>query len=296
MRQVKRIADPAPSRLAYRMHRVWLTPAFWWFLRFGLPMLAVAALMAWTFANEDRRASVYAWGHDIKRQLEERPEFMVTLLAVDGASDPVATEIRETLPVNLPTSSFDIDLEALRAEVARVPAVASADVRIRSGGVLEVLVREHVPVALWRTADGLVVLSRDGAVIGAIEQRAQRADLPLLAGEGADADVPEALAVLTAAAPFSERIRGIQRVGERRWDIVLDRGQMIQLPSEDPVQAVERVIALNAAQSILARDVAVVDFRNSDRATLRLAPAAVEALRAIRMIETGATHTGGTTE
>ena len=296
MRQVRRIADPAPSRLAYRMHRVWLTPAFWWLLRFGLPMLAVAALMAWTFANEDRRAGVYAWGQDMKRQLEERPEFMVTLLAVDGASDPVATEIRETLPVHLPTSSFDFDLEALQAEVAKVAAVASADVRIRSGGVLEVLVREHVPVALWRTADGLVVLSRDGTVIGGIDRRAQRADLPLLAGEGADADVPEALAVLTAAAPFAERIRGVQRVGERRWDIVLDRGQVIQLPSDEPVQAVERVIALNAAQSILARDIAVVDFRNSDRATLRLASGAVEALRAIRMIETGATHTGGTTE
>ncbi|MEL7460276.1 MAG: cell division protein FtsQ/DivIB [Pseudomonadota bacterium] len=296
MRQVRRIADPAPSRLQYRMHRVWLTPAFWWCLRFGLPLLAVASLMVWTFANEDRRAGLYAWGHDIKRQIEERPEFMVTLLAVDGASDPVASEIRETLPIHLPTSSFDIDLEALQAEAARIPAVASADVRIRSGGVLEVLVREHVPVALWRNGEGLVVLSRDGTALGQIDRRAGRADLPLLAGVGADADVPEALAVLTAAAPFGARIRGLQRVGERRWDIVLDRGQVIQLPSADPVQAVERVIALNAAQSILARDIAVIDFRNTDRATLRLASGAVEALRAIRRIETGATHTGGTTE
>lgn len=296
MRQVRRTADPAPTRLQYRMQRVWLTPAFWWFVRVGLPMIAVALLIVWTFADQDRRMAVYAWGVDIKRQIEERPEFMVTLLAIDGASDPVATEIRGTLPVHLPTSSFDLDLEAVQAVVAQVPAVAAADVRIRSGGVLEILVREHVPVALWRSGNGLSVLSRDGTVIGQVESRALRADLPLLAGEGAEAAVPEALSILTAAAPFADRIRGVQRVGERRWDIVLDRGQVIQLPSADPVQAVERVIALNAAQSILARDLAVIDFRNSDRATLRLASGAVEALRAIRMIETGATHTGGPSE
>ncbi len=286
MRQMKRL-DPAPSKFAYKMQRVWLTPAFWWFLRFGLPMLAVAGVTAWAFAIEDRRMAILAWGEGIKSQIEERPEFQVTLLAVDGASDPVATEIRETLPVHLPTSSFDLDLEALQAEVAKVPAVASADVRVKSGGVLEVLVRERVPVALWRGDEGLKVLSRDGTEIGVIERRAMRADLPLLAGLGAQDEVPEALAVLTEAAPFAERIRGLQRIGERRWDIVLDRGQIIQLPSESPVAAVERVIALDTAQDILARDIAVIDFRNKDRATVRLTASAVQSLRAIRMIETG---------
>ncbi len=286
MRQMKR-SDPAPTRLQYRMQRVWLTPAFWWFLRFGLPMMAVLGVLVWTFASEERRLAIHAWGADIKRQVEERPEFMVTLLAVDGASDPVATEIREVLPVRLPASSFDLDLEALREVVAEVPAVASADIHIRSGGVLEVVVRERVPVALWRGPDGLSVLSRDGTVVGRIDRRAERADLPMLAGTGAEVAVGEALALLAAASPFEDRIRGLQRVGERRWDIVLDRGQIVQLPADDPVRAVERVIALDTAQDLLARDVAVVDFRNADRATLRLTHSAVGALRAIRMVETG---------
>lgn len=294
MRQVK-AHDPAPSRLAYRMHRVWLTPAFWWFLRFGVPMVAVTLLAVWTIANEDRRMAIIAWGQDIKRQVEERPEFMVTLLAIDGASDPVAREIRESLPVHLPASSFDLDLEALREDVLTIPAVASAQVHVRTGGVLEVVVRERVPVALWRGPDGLSVLSLDGTVIGTLENRAQRPDLPLLAGEGADAEVSQALDVIAAAAPFHDRLRGLQRVGERRWDIVLDRGQVIQLPSDNPVGATERVIALDTAQNLLQRDIAVIDFRNRDRATVRLTEEAVAALRAIRMIETGM-DTGGSAQ
>ncbi|MDJ1008068.1 MAG: cell division protein FtsQ/DivIB [Paracoccaceae bacterium] len=286
MRPVRR-HDPAPSRLAYRMHRMWLTPAFWWCLRFGLPMAAVTLLAVWTFATEDRRMAIYAWGQDIKRQLEERPEFVVTLLAVDGASDPVAREIRESLPVHLPVSSFDLDLEALRDVVRDVPAVATAEVHVRAGGVLEVAVTERVPVALWRGPAGLSVLSQDGTVIGRLARRAERADLPLLVGAGAERAVPEAFEVLTAAAPFAARIRGLQRVGERRWDIVLDRGQTVQLPAHEPVLAVERLIALDTAQDLLKRDVSVIDFRNRDRATVRLTDEAVTALRAIRMIETG---------
>lgn len=286
MRQVKR-SDPAPTRLQYRMQRMWLTPAFWWMLRFGLPMIALVGVVVWAFASEDRRMAIYAWGDDLKRQIEERPEFMVKLLAVDGASDAVASEIREILPVHLPTSSFDLDLEMLRGVVSAVPAVASAEVRIKSGGVLEVMVSERVPVALWRGEDGLTILSRDGTEIGTVASRQLRADLPLLAGDGAAAAVPEALAILSAAQPFAGRVRGLQRIGERRWDIVLDRGQVIQLPATDAVRAVERVIALDTAQDILARDIAVIDFRNADRSTVRLTQDAVAALRAIRMIETG---------
>lgn len=285
MRQIRR--DPAPTKLQYRLQRVWLTPAFWVFLRFGLPAIVLAGVIGLTFANDERRQAVHAWVLDAKRQIEERPEFMVTLLAIDGASDPVASDIREILPVNLPTSSFDLDLEVLQREVAKVPAVASADVRIKSGGVLEVLVRERVPVALWRGNEGLEVLSRDGIAVGRVDRRAMRADLPLLTGRGAKDHVEEALALLLAAEPFGSRIRGLQWVGERRWDVVLDRGQVIQLPSDTPIRAVERVIALDRAQDILARDIAVIDLRNQDRATVRLTPQAVTALRVIRGIETG---------
>lgn len=289
MRQVRR-ADPAPSRLAYRWQRMWLTPAFWWMLRFGLPMAAVTLLVVWTVSGEDRRMAIYAWGQDIKRQIEQRPEFMVTLLAVDGASGPVAREIRESLPVHLPASSFDLELQALRDDVMKVPAVEAAEVHVRAGGVLEVMVQERVPVALWRGSDGLSLISGDGTVIGAVGSRAERADLPLLAGEGSDRAVGEALAIIAAAGPFRNRLRGLQRVGDRRWDVVFDRGQVIKLPAEAPVQAVERAIALDAAQNLMARDISVIDFRNQDRATVRLTDNAVGALRAIRMIETGASE------
>ena len=81
-------------------------------------------------------------------------------------------------------------------------------------------------------------------------------------------------------------------MGERRWDMVLDRDQRILLPSEDPVSALDRVIALNDSQDMLNRDVTVVDMRNTGRPTLRMNEEAAETLRRANTTnnENGAGH------
>jgi cell division protein FtsQ len=87
-----------------------------------------------------------------------------------------------------------------------------------------------------------------------------------------------------AAQPLAGRLRGLVRVGERRWDVVLDRDQRILLPENAPVQALERVIALSEAQDILERDLAAVDMRISARPTLRMNKAAVSEWWRIRQL------------
>ena len=44
-------------------------------------------------------------------------------------------------------SSFDIDLDAARARIEALDAVKKADLRVRSGGILQVVITERVPVA-----------------------------------------------------------------------------------------------------------------------------------------------------
>jgi len=107
-------------------------------------------------------------------------------------------------------------------------------------------------------------------------------DLPLLAGAGAREHVREALALMDAALPLGDRLRGLVRVGARRWDLVLDRNQRIRLPEQGAMQALERVLALDQAQDLLARDLLFVDMRNPNRPVLNVSPGALETLRAIR--------------
>ncbi len=271
--------DPAPSRLSYRIERLWLTPLFRVVMRFGLPVMTVALVAVVYLGDADRRAAIGAQFSNLRTQIENRPEFMVKLMSIDGASGPVADAIRGMLPVTLPASSFAIDLEAMRAAIEQVDAVAEASLKVRAGGVLVVTVTERKPAVLWRTASSLEMLDASGHRVATLLDRSARSDLPVIAGVGAEKAVPEAMAILGAAQPILPRVRGLVRMGDRRWDIILDRNQRIMLPEFDPVQATEKAIAIDAAEELLARDLAAVDLRIAERPTLRLTPGALEEMR-----------------
>lgn len=287
MSQMTARPDPAPSRLKYRMERLMLTPLFRLLLRFGLPCLLTFGIASWWLSVDDNRMKIIDTYADLRAQVESRPEFMVNMMAVDGASDHVAEGIRQMLPLDFPTSSFDLDLEAMRETVVSLDPVKSARLYVRQGNVLQVDVVERIPVVLWRNDRGLQLLDGEGVLVGPAFLRADWPELPLIVGDGAETRVEEALELVTAAEPLASRLRGLVRMGERRWDVVLDRDQRILLPEIDAVQALERVIAMDQAVDMLERDLVAVDLRLTNRPTLRMTDGAVQELLRIRAIEAG---------
>lgn len=277
-------ADPAPSRLKYRIQRWMLTPGIRTGLRVGLPLGVILIAAGSYLASEVRRDHLVALYNEARASFETRPEFMVNVMAIDGAGESVATDIREVTSLDLPLSSFDLDLPAIRDLIVGLDPVKTAAVRIRPGGILQVDVVEREPAIVWRSRDGLALLDETGAFVAELGQRSLHPELPLIAGRGADKRAAEALRLFAAARPLGDRLRGIVRIGERRWDVVLDRGQRIQLPVERPVAALERVIAVSEVKDLLERDVAVVDLRLPARLTVRMNAPAVEDWWRIRQL------------
>ena len=285
MPQVSRARpDPAPSRLKYRMQRWLLTPGIRLALRVGVPFCVCFALGSAFLADQQRRDALNLFVAQLRASIQERPEFMVGLMAIDGAGSSLSEDIREVVGLDFPVSSFDLDLENIRQTIIGLDPVKTAAVRVRPGGVLQIDVEERQPAVIWRGRSGLTMLDETGTHVDSLAERIDRPDLPLVAGEGADTHVGEALALLAAARPLAGRVRGLVWVGERRWDLVLDRGQRILLPTEKPVRALERVLALNEVQDLLERDVAVVDMRLNARPTIRMSEAAVDDWWKIRKI------------
>lgn len=272
-------SDPAPSRWRYRYQRLMLTPGIRRSLRLGLPLAVVAVVAGGWLSQERNRTLVQETALHLREQVWNRPEFMVAGLEIAGADPVLEAEVREVLPVAFPVSSFKLDLEEMRQVVSGLSRVESARVRVVPGGVIEVAVTPRVPAAVWRSRDGLQLIDAGGVFVAPLAARADRPDLPLVVGEGARDALGEALALTAAAAPLAPRLRGLVRQGERRWDLVLDEGQRILLPEEEPVRALERVLAIDSAQDLLGRDIALVDMRNEARPTIRLNPAAAAAFR-----------------
>ncbi len=278
--------DPAPSRAAYRMHRIWLTPSVRFAVKAVLPAAAVVGLANWLADGVVGQRNLLNDIEEIRRFVAERPEFMFRYVTIEGASDELADKIREILPIEFPVSTFNLDLGRLQSAIESLDAVGSAELGIRTGAILHIAVDERIPVAVWREGGMLTLVDSEGIRIAPLSGRAQRPDLPLFVGAGSNSAIPEGLAIVSAAEPLEARLRGLVRVGQRRWDAVLDRNQRIMLPETDAVAALEYIIALDHAHGLLARNVSVVDMRNPRRPTVRLGSEAVDELRRIKELET----------
>jgi cell division protein FtsQ len=148
-------------------------------------------------------------------------------------------------------------------------------------------VRQRAPAALWRWDGQLHLVDGDGVVIAPVARRADRPRLPLVVGEGADRAMEEALALWARAAPLHDRLKALVRVGERRWTLALIGPQQVHLPAEGAEAALSRLLALDAAEEILEREVSAVDLRDPERPTLRLTPRGVSEKARLRAIRTG---------
>ncbi len=268
--------DPAPSRWRWRLERWMLTPGFRAALRLGLPAALCLAGAGIYLSDEARRTGIVTQFTALKESFEARPEFQISLMSVEGASRELSAQIHDISPVTLPVSSFDLDLDALRQSITQLGAVKSATVRHMPGGILLIEVEERLPVAVWRDYDRVYAIDGDGVAVAELDTRLARPDLPVIAGQGAPDAVREALRLFELARPLQGRLRGLARMGERRWDVVLDREQRIMLPEFGSEQALLRVIAMDRETSLLERDVTHIDLRLSERMSVRMGETAKE--------------------
>ena len=111
--------------------------------------------------------------------------------------------------------------------------------------------------------------------------------MPLIVGEGAELMVDEALNLLIETKSLIARVRGLVRIGERRWDVILDRNQIIKLPEEYPIEAMRKIVSLQEGRMLLDRDILYIDFRNISRPILGLTEDSSKELNEIRNLVRG---------
>ncbi len=270
---------PGPSKLAFRLSRLWKKA---WLRRAALllPVLCLGflalrvamspAVAAWL---EHRREAVVA-------ALSSRPEFAVSDFHVTGASDPIVQSIGRIVALSPGTSSLTLDVAALQARIAALGPVRSARVKLGPDGILRIAVEERMAEALWRDQDGaLWLVDREGVAMGPAGPRAEHPALPVVIGEGAAEAMDEALSLLRAVPELQQRLRALVRVGDRRWDLALDRGLTIMLPEQGAEAALARIMALHYGEELLDRDLTVIDMRLGERPTLRMSPEAIESMQ-----------------
>jgi cell division septal protein FtsQ len=142
--------------------------------------------------------------------------FRIRRVEIAGLQYLPAAKVIAALELGYDASVFD-NLSAAGAQVRALPGVASAVVRPRLPGTLEIILVEAVPVALAPRSGGMALLDATGKVLP-FDPAASAPDLPVAAS--ADARVARVLANVQEHDPvLFARVRTAWRVGD---DVLLD--------------------------------------------------------------------------
>ena len=211
--------------------------------------------------------------HNIPQAIEllvfDRPELSITSLDIKNANPDLSNQINAILQLSFPINPLKININYLQEIINDLEPVDFSKIRITENGVLEIFINERIPAVIHRYDSQLMLLDINGRRIGEVFSRADRQDLPLVVGLGANLRVIEALEIYKSSATILDRIRGIILVGERRWDIILDSGQRIKLPEEEPKIALISFLRSDKSKRILGGDFSIVDLRYKGQIIVR---------------------------
>jgi cell division protein FtsQ len=194
--------------------------------------------------------------------------FRLRAVHVEGASAMATQDIVAAAGVYKDQPVLGLDLEAVRQSVENVGWVKEARVVRLLPDTLVVAVVERKQLAVWQNSGRTMVIDERGQPI--LEADPGRfPTLPLVVGLGAAEMAPGILPTLAQRPRLMERMEALVRVDNRRWDLRLKDGSIVQLPAVGEEEALMQLEQLDQRSHILELGFERIDLRNPDVVAVR---------------------------
>ncbi|AQR73512.1 cell division protein FtsQ/DivIB [Sphingomonas sp. LM7] len=155
-----------------------------------------------------------------------------------------------------------VDLALVRERLLKYPWVKDARVSRRLPNTLRIFIIEREPAAIWQSHGQLLLVDPTGVPLEPVSTDAMP-DLPLLIGEGANAQEPARRTLIDAAPSLKHLVKAATWIGNRRWDLTFASGEKLQLPEgeEEAAKSLRKFAELDAAQGLLRKGTIRFDMR-----------------------------------
>jgi cell division protein FtsQ len=230
----------------------------------GVLTLALAVTLA-TGGRAQHIADAVGMGVD---QRFAAAGFRLNTVQVKGASRMATPDILAAAGLYKDQPLMGLDLAALKGRVEKVGWVREARVSRMLPDTLMISVEERRQLAVWQHDGRSQVIDDHGQVIPEADP-ARFTRLPLVVGMGGAQHAGEILPLLAQRPRLMEHLEALVRVDDRRWDLRLKDGALIQLPAVDEEQALIRLEQLEKRTHLIELGFERIDLRNPDTVAVR---------------------------
>jgi cell division protein FtsQ len=262
---VRRPQAPAytPAKLA-ATRRMGLSPASALAI---VGLLAVAGGIGIVATDRHARGAMDAIGAGIDRQLVAQG-LVVGGLTIEGATPDAKNDIARASGLTRGEPILHIDLGTLRHRVEQVGWVKSARVVRLLPNTIVIAIEQRPTFAVWEHAGRTLVIDNTGHAIPEADP-AHYGNLPLVVGDGADQAAPAILPIVRAHPLVMGRLDALVRVDDRRWDIRMKDGGLIQLPASGEDAALIQLDQLDQKSRIMELGFERIDLREPGLVAVR---------------------------
>ena len=235
---------------------------------FLVMILAAAAALAWFIAS---LAGLPALAGERFAALAADAGFAVSRVTVTGVERMNEQRIYERALVQRNQPMVGVDLEGLRQELLTLPWVEDARVSRRLPDMLAIDIVERVPRAVLVKPDRLMLIDGSGHELQPVGEAAARGMLRVQ-GPGAVRQIEELDLLLDAAPALKPKVKAAEWIGNRRWNLTFDTGQVLALPQDgnEAAGALVKFAKLDGTNRLLGGKVASFDMRLPDRIYMRV--------------------------
>lgn len=227
----------------------------------GTPLLLISYLVFLFVQNLD---DISASTRETIAELSIKTGMTVDNIVVEGRYMTDEKSLIETLNIPKDTSIFLIDLDHLSEIIyTQVPWVVESRVERHFPNSIHIALKEITPVARWQTNNRFFIISEEKTV--AVPNFIGFEKLPLLSGAGADTGAVALMRLLKSEPLVAERLKGAERIGNRRWNLILKDDVKIMLPDTDEGLALSRLSKMHQEKNVLDKNISHIDMRLRDR-------------------------------
>ena len=163
-------------------------------------------------------------------------------------------------------AAFDSDAALKR--IQRISWVDTVQLTRVYPGTLDIVIHERAPAFIWTRGETSYLVDATGRTLGPMAA-ASNWNLPRVVGEGADTEAVLMLSALRQYPRIERQYAFAERIGERRWRIVLKNGTALELAADREIEGFDEIARTRAIQAALTGKPMIVDVRTPGRIAMR---------------------------
>lgn len=195
--------------------------------------------------------------------------FRVEKILVEGHAYTDSDALRALVGSEYGDPIFAFDPAHVKESIEKINWVLSARVERRLPQTIFIAIEERQPFALWKNAEKLAVIDKEGAVLTYFGVDRFK-DLIMVRGTDAQKQSASLFMLLDQYKAFSDYIDHAELVDKRRWNLYLTDGKQIKLPEKNTDTALRDLLEQHHIHNILNQEaVSSIDVRYEGRLIVR---------------------------